>query len=127
MKLLLFIFSQLIISPTLLSQSFTSGLDSPIIPLTSNYNENIEWENVFTDGKAGKVNSGLVDSEGNIQKWNMLQRWNLKDVQLPNLDNVSGAAGSLSNLLRRRDAWKSLNEIVKDIGENLGLYNLRYR
>ena len=30
----------------------------------------------------------------------MLQRWNLKDVQLPNLDNVSGAAGSLSNLLR---------------------------
>ena len=66
MKLLLFIFSQLIISPTLLSQSFTSGLDSPIIPLSSNYNENIEWENVFTDGKAGKVNSGVVDSEGNI-------------------------------------------------------------
>ena len=66
MRLLLFIFSQLIFSPTLLSQSFTSGLDSPIIPLTSNYNENIEWENVFTDGNAGKVNSGLVDSEGNI-------------------------------------------------------------
>ena len=66
MRLLLFIFSQLIISPTLLSQSFTSGLDSPIIPLSSNYNENIEWENVFTDGKAGKVNSGVVDSEGNI-------------------------------------------------------------
>ena len=56
----------------------------------------------------------------------MLQRWNLKDVQLPNLDNVSGAAGSLSNLLRHRDAWKSLNEIVKDRGENLGLYSLRH-
>ena len=68
----------------------------------------------------------LVDSEGNIQKWNMLQRWNLKDVQLPNIDNVSGAAGSLSNLLRRRNAWKSLNEIVKDRGENLGLYSLRH-
>ena len=52
----------------------------------------------------------------------MLQRWNLKDIQLPNLDNVSGAAGSLSNLLRRREAWKSLNEVVKDRGENLGLY-----
>jgi len=50
---------------------------------------------------------------------------NLKDVQLPNLDNVSGAAGSLINLLRHRDAWKSLNAIVKDRGENLGLYSLR--
>mgnify|MGYP001408724920 FL=1 len=68
----------------------------------------------------------MVDNEGNIQKWNMLQRWNLKDVQLPNLDNVSGAAGSLSNLLRRREAWKSLNEVVKDRGENLGLYSLRH-
>ena len=64
MRLLLLIFSQLIISPTLLSQSFKNGLDSPIIPLTSHYNENIEWESVFTDGKAGKVNRGLVDSEG---------------------------------------------------------------
>ena len=56
----------------------------------------------------------------------MLQRWNLKDVQLPNLDNVRGAAGSLSNVLRCRDAWKSLNEIVKDRGENLVLYSLRH-
>ena len=56
----------------------------------------------------------------------MLQRWNLKDVQLPNLDNVSGAVWSLSNLLRRRDAWKSLNIVVKDRGENLGLYSLRH-
>ena len=29
------------------------------------YNENIEWENVFTDGPAGKVNRAVVDSDGN--------------------------------------------------------------
>ena len=68
----------------------------------------------------------LVDSEGNIQKWNMLNRWQLKDIQLPNLDGVGGAAGCLRDLLRSRTAWKSLDEIVKDRGENLGLYSLRH-
>ena len=29
-------------------------------------------------------------------------------------------------LLRHRDSWKSLNAIVKDRGENLGLYSLRH-
>ena len=61
----------------------------------------------------------LLDIEGNFQKWDIFQRSNLKDVQLPNLDNVNGAERSLSNLLRRRDASKSLNERVKDRGENL--------
>ena len=35
------------------------------IPAISYYNENIIWENVFTEGNAGKVNRGIVDSEGN--------------------------------------------------------------
>lgn len=35
------------------------------IPAISYYNENIIWENVFTEGNPGKVNRGIVDSEGN--------------------------------------------------------------
>ena len=50
----------------------------------------------------------------------------LATIALPTLDNVSGAAGSLSNLLELRDACKSLNKIVINRGENLGLYSLRH-
>ena len=36
-----------------------------LIPSSTNYNQDIVWENVFTNGPAGKVNRGLVDSDGN--------------------------------------------------------------
>jgi len=41
------------------------NLSAQIIPISSGYNENIEWENVFTDGPPGKVNRAVVDSDGN--------------------------------------------------------------
>ena len=37
-----------------------------IIPDSSDYNQNIIWESVFTEGNPGKVNKGLVDSDGNL-------------------------------------------------------------
>ena len=37
-----------------------------IIPDNSDYNQNIIWESVFTEGNPGKVNKGLVDSDGNV-------------------------------------------------------------
>lgn len=42
-----------------------SGLFAQIIPVSSGYNQNIEWESVFTDGPPGKVNRAVVDSDGN--------------------------------------------------------------
>ena len=39
---------------------------SQIVPSNTEYNQNIEWENVFTSGPEGKVNRGIVDSDGNI-------------------------------------------------------------
>ena len=41
------------------------NLTAQIIPTSTGYNENIEWENVFTDGPPGKVNRAVVDSDGN--------------------------------------------------------------
>ena len=32
-----------------------------LVPNNTNYNQDIVWENVFTNGPAGKVNRGLVD------------------------------------------------------------------
>jgi outer membrane protein assembly factor BamB len=46
-------------------ESQTPSESETIIPTSSGYNENIEWENVFTDGPPGKVNRAVVDSDGN--------------------------------------------------------------
>ena len=40
--------------------------NAQIIPDNSDYNQNIIWESVFTEGNPGKVNRGLVDSDGNL-------------------------------------------------------------
>ena len=38
---------------------------SQLVPLSTDFNQNIVWQKVFTNGPAGKVNRGIVDSEGN--------------------------------------------------------------
>ena len=45
--------------------SGASMLSAQIVPISSGYKENIEWESVFTDGPPGKVNRAVVDSDGN--------------------------------------------------------------
>ena len=35
-----------------------------LVPESSSYNEDVVWESVFTEGPEGKVNRGLVDTEG---------------------------------------------------------------
>ena len=52
------------LSLTFLLINLSLGL-SQNIPETTFYNQNIIWENVFTHGNPGKVNRGIVDSEGN--------------------------------------------------------------
>ena len=44
-------------------EEYTS-LNNTIVPEYSNFNQNIIWENVFTDGPPGKVNRAVVDSNG---------------------------------------------------------------
>ena len=68
----------------------------------------------------------LIDDDGNVQEWNMISRWQLKDIRLPSLHGTGGAAGVLRDLLRSVVAWVSLENIVKARGENFGLYSLRH-
>ena len=35
-----------------------------LVPESSSYNEDVVWESVFTEGPEGKVNRGIVDTEG---------------------------------------------------------------
>ena len=50
---------------TILLFFFVSWLSSQNIPVNTLHNQNIEWENVYTEGAPGKVNRGIVDSDGN--------------------------------------------------------------
>ena len=68
----------------------------------------------------------LIDDEGNVQKWNLIERWQLGDIKLPLLDGVGGVAGSLRDLLRSRAAWKNLHAIVTNRDEVFKLYSLRH-
>ena len=44
---------------------FSTTTFCQFIPNNTNYNQDIVWENVFTNGPSGKVNRGIVDSDGN--------------------------------------------------------------
>jgi hypothetical protein len=44
-------------------EEYTSS-NNTIVPEYSNFNQNIIWENVFTEGPPGKVNRAVVDSNG---------------------------------------------------------------
>ena len=68
----------------------------------------------------------LIDDEGNVQKWNLIERWQLGDIKLPLLDGVGGVAGSLRDLLRSKAAWKNLHAIVTNRDEVFKLYSLRH-
>ena len=70
--------------------------------------------------------SGVIDDEGNVQKWNLIDRWQLGDIKLPLLDGVGGVAGSLRDLLISRAAWKNLHAIVTNRYEVFKLYSLRH-
>lgn len=43
----------------------TALTNAQTVPSSSTFNQDIVWENVYTQGNAGKVNRGLVDSDGN--------------------------------------------------------------
>ena len=44
---------------------FPFSIFCQITPSYTDFNQNVVWESVFTSGPAGKVNRGLVDSDGN--------------------------------------------------------------
>ena len=66
---------------------------SQIQPVNTSYNEDIVWESVFTNGPAGKVNRGIVDSDGNCAVIFMP----------PNMSRVHKINGSNGNLIWSKD------------------------
>ena len=65
----------------------------------------------------------LVNDQGEIQNWNLMQRWQANMIPLPNaVDSQYG----LRDFLRKIPAWESLKEELKAKDEILKPYSLRH-
>ena len=92
-----------------------------ILPNNSDYNQNIIWESVFTDGAPGKVNRGLVDSDGNYlvnQNYDP-NKWVLaKDALFSAIENAEINGHKLYNFNKQIPILGGINE---DVGRELSL------
>lgn len=68
----------------------------------------------------------LIDGDGEIQQWNLLQRWEAGLLKLPPMDETSRVALKVNQYLRRRPAWMSLVAAAEARGEKLTTYSFRH-
>lgn len=64
----------------------------------------------------------LISDDGEIQQWNLMQRWQAKMIDLPNVENQN----ALKTYLNRKKYWKSLKAELKERDENLVPYSFRH-
>tara|TARA_Y100001968_G_scaffold63077_1_gene53804 strand:+ start:300 stop:1523 length:1224 start_codon:yes stop_codon:yes gene_type:complete len=65
----------------------------------------------------------LVDDQGEVQQWNLIERWHAKLIRLP--DAVESQHG-LRDYLRKVPAWNSLQDEQKEKGLVLKPYSMRH-
>jgi|GEM_PF-658443 len=68
----------------------------------------------------------LVDAEGQVQHWNLLERWQAGLIELPPLTSGTGAGDALGTYLSRQPGWCSLKALLAANGERLVPYSFRH-
>ena len=68
----------------------------------------------------------LVDAEGQVQRWNLLERWQAGLIELPPLTSGTGAGDALGTYLSRQPSWCSLKALLAANGERLVPYSFRH-
>lgn len=68
----------------------------------------------------------LIDGDGEMQQWNLLQRWEAGLLKLPPMDETSRVALKVNQYLRRRPAWMSLVAAAEARGEKVTTYSFRH-
>ncbi len=63
----------------------------------------------------------LIDDQGVVQQWNLIDRWKAKLLKVPNLED----SNALKQYLMRNKFWKSLKAELEANNENLKPYSLR--
>ncbi len=68
----------------------------------------------------------LIDGQGAVQQWNLLQRWHQKSIALPSLCAGNGASDAIATYLSRRSGWQSLKSEAEAKGERVSCYSFRH-
>ncbi len=68
----------------------------------------------------------LQSDDGEMQQWNLLQRWEARLIELPSLRSGNGAADAIATYLNRRDGWRALKSQLEANGERLSCYSFRH-
>jgi integrase len=65
----------------------------------------------------------LCGDDGELQQWNLLQRW---PIELPPLRSGNGAADAIATYLNRQPGWRSLRSELEAKGARLSCYSFRH-
>ncbi|QNG26442.1 site-specific integrase [Synechococcus sp. HK01-R] len=68
----------------------------------------------------------LIDGDGEMQRWNLLQRWEAGLLRLPEMDESSRVALRVNQYLRRRPAWMALIAAAAARDERVTTYSFRH-
>jgi len=68
----------------------------------------------------------LIDGAGNVERWNLLERWQQGAIDLPPLESGNGAGDCFKTYLNRQKAWIDLKAVLAAKGERLVPYSFRH-
>ncbi|MCP9882004.1 site-specific integrase [Cyanobium sp. Alchichica 3B3-8F6] len=69
----------------------------------------------------------LLSTDGELQQWNLLQRWRAVDIELPPLESGNGAADRWKTYFCRRPYWLSLKQRAQEVEDKrLTAYSFRH-
>ena len=68
----------------------------------------------------------LLSTDGSLQEWNLLPRWQARLIELPPLRAGNGAADAIATYLNRREGWRSLRAQLEAGGGRLTCYSFRH-
>jgi len=68
----------------------------------------------------------LKGDDGEVQQWDLMQRWKAGEIDLPPLSSTNGVAEAIKTYLGRRAGWIELRGAVEANGERVSVYSFRH-
>ena len=68
----------------------------------------------------------LRADSGEVQQWDLMQRWQAGEIDLPPLSSSNGVAEAIKTYLSRREGWKDIRRQVEVNNERVSVYSFRH-
>jgi len=68
----------------------------------------------------------LESSDGEVQRWKLLERWQAGLIELPPLSSRNGAGEAFATYLKRQSGWRSIREQMAAEGKRAVPYSFRH-